>query len=256
MTAGALMTDQMNAMSRSWWARGGKRVFDFTAALLGVIVVSPVLLLAAGAIAVLNPGPILFTQDRGGMGSKSFRLYKFRTMSAGRKPDPKELVPLDHPEITRLGRLLRRTKVDELPQLFNVLKGDMSLVGPRPTLPDQVAAYDDFRRQRMLVRPGISGLAQVHGATALSWDERILYDIVYVRRCSLGLDLAILLRTAWVVVLGEERTQCRFLASKYAGYVTIPPGYSVDGGSKRGPGAGHGDCSTGQERSADEAGSV
>ena len=119
-------------------------------------------------------------------------------MRGGRTPDPKELVPLDHPEITSAGRLLRRLKIDELPQLINVLKGEMSLVGPRPTLPDQVAAYDDFRRQRLLARPGITGLAQVNGNATVPWDERILSDIAYVRLCSFTMDLGILLRTVWV----------------------------------------------------------
>ena len=98
--------------------------------------------------------------------------------SSRRTPDPKELVPLSHPEITPVGRLVRRLKIDELPQLVNVLKGEMSLVGPRPTLPDQVAAYDDFRRQRLLVRPGITGLAQVNSNASVPWDERILFDVV------------------------------------------------------------------------------
>ena len=123
---------------------------------------------------------------------------------AGRIPDPRELVPLEHPDITRVGRLLRRLKIDELPQLYNVVRGEMSLVGPRPTLPDQVSAYDDFRRQRMLVRPGVTGLAQVYSSAAASWDERILYDIAYVRGSSFRLDALILGRTLLTVLVGES----------------------------------------------------
>jgi lipopolysaccharide/colanic/teichoic acid biosynthesis glycosyltransferase len=146
-------------------------------------------------------------------------------MKGGRTPDPKELVPLDHPEITPLGRFLRRTKVDELPQLLQVLSGKMSLVGPRPTLPHQVEAYDAFRRQRLLVRPGITGLAQVNGNTSVPWDQRILYDIAYVRCCSLFLDLGILSRTALTILLGEARTTRTFAESPYSRFVTPPDGY-------------------------------
>jgi lipopolysaccharide/colanic/teichoic acid biosynthesis glycosyltransferase len=109
----------------------------------------------------------------------------------------------------------------------------MSLVGPRPTLPDQVAAYDDFRRQRVLVRPGLTGLAQVYGNAEVPWDERILYDIAYVRRCSFMMDLGILLRTVLTLLLGEQRTTRPFHTTRYARYVTPPEGYLLgnDGGS-------------------------
>ena len=156
-----------------------------------------------------------------------FRLLKFRTMRGHRKPDAKELVPLAHPDITPVGWLLRRFKVDELPQLVNVLKGEMSLVGPRPTLSDQVAAYDDFRRQRILVRPGITGLAQVNSNAAVPWDERILFDIAYVRRCSLAMDLGILLRTVLVILAGESRTARPFARTQYANHVTPPAEFTA-----------------------------
>ncbi len=146
-------------------------------------------------------------------------------MRAGRNADAVELVPLDHPEITPVGRFLRRWKIDELPQLTNVLAGHMSLVGPRPTLPEHVACYDDFRRQRLLVRPGITGLAQVNGNTAISWDERILYDIAYVQRCGFFLDAAIMLRTVVVLFLGESRTARRFADSLFAIHVPVPKNY-------------------------------
>jgi len=209
-------------ISTSLWLRGPKRALDVVIAALCLVLLSPVLLVAAIGVKATSRGPVLFTQDRSGKDGRIFRLYKLRTMRGSRTPDPKELVPLDHPEITGIGWWLRRLKIDELPQLFNVLTGDMSLVGPRPTLPDQVAAYDDFRRQRLLVRPGITGLAQTHGNTLMSWDERILYDIAYVRRCGLLLDLIILARTVAVVFVGEQAMSRPFASSRYAQYVSPP----------------------------------
>lgn len=221
------MSDEPPTISKTLWARGGKRVFDVLAAALLLIVLSPLLLAAAVLVKLTSRGPLFFVQERAGKGGAIFRVVKFRTMRGGRTPDPKELVPLDHPDITRIGWLLRRLNIDELPQLIQVLRGDMSLVGPRPTLPDQVAAYDDFRRQRLLVRPGITGLAQVNGSTTIPWDERILFDIAYVRRCSLRMDLGILLRTKWVLLAGERRCARPFKDSPYARYVTPPEGYGT-----------------------------
>lgn len=212
-------------VSKSLWACGGKRWFDVALSGLLLVLLSPIFLLAALLVKLTSAGPVLFQQDRGGRGGRTFRLYKFRTMRADRKPDAKEIVLLDHPEITSVGRFLRRTKIDELPQLFSVLVGDMSLVGPRPTLPDQVAAYDDFRRQRLLMRPGMTGLAQVNGNTSVPWDERILYDIAYVRRCNLMLDTTIFARTAFVLLLGDRRMTRSFRETSYADFVTIPDGY-------------------------------
>lgn len=212
-------------LSRSLWARGGKRCFDLLLSVLLLALFSPILLLAALLVKLTSAGPALFHQDRGGQGGTTFRLYKLRTMKAGRTPDAKELVPLDHPEITFVGRLLRRTKIDELPQLFSVLMGDMSLVGPRPTLPDQIAAYDEFRRQRLLVCPGMTGLAQVNGNAAVPWDQRILFDIAYVRRCSFVLDIKIIARTFLVVLLGDRRMTRPFQETSHAAFVAIPDGY-------------------------------
>ena len=221
------MHDAPPMVSTTLWARGGKRAFDIVAAGTLLILLSPILLVAAALVKLTSRGTLFFSQERGGKNAATFRLVKFRTMQGGRTPDPKELVPLNHPEITRVGRLLRRSKIDELPQLIHVLTGEMSLVGPRPTLPDQVAAYDDFRRQRLLVRPGITGLAQVNGNALMPWDERILYDIAYVRRCSLMMDLGILLRTKWVLIAGEQRTTRPFRSTRYAKYVTPPDDYPI-----------------------------
>lgn len=189
------------------------------------VLLSPFLLMGIVLVKVSSPGPIFFRQQRGGLHGRPFWLVKFRTMRGDRKPDPKEIVPLNHPEITAIGKLLRRLKIDEFPQLWNVLKGEMSLVGPRPTLLDQVAAYDEFRRQRLLVKPGLTGLAQVYSSAAATWEERILYDIAYVRRCSLLLDVRIILRTLVVVFVGEERTRVPFHLSPFGSEVAAPAGF-------------------------------
>ncbi len=219
------MNGENAAFSNGLWARGGKRAFDALGAVVLLIALSPVLLLAGCLVKLSGRGPLFFVQKRAGRNGRPFRLVKFRTMRGDRTPDPKELVPLDHPDITSVGRVLRRFKVDELPQLINVLVGDMSLVGPRPTLLDQVARYDEFRRRRLLVRPGITGLAQVYGNPLVSWDERILFDVAYVRRCGPLLDLSILLRSVIVVLLGERRMTRPFDRTRYARYVVRPPGY-------------------------------
>ncbi len=194
-----------------------KRLIDVVVSLTGLVVLSPVLAFAAIGTWLTSGRPVLFSQERAGRNGRRFIVWKFRTMRAGRSPDPKEIVPLSHPDVTPFGRLLRRTKIDELPQIVNVLRGDMSLIGPRPTLPDQVERYDDFQRQRLLVRPGCTGLAQVHGNAALSWPERIQYDVYYAHHCGFALDVWILARTVAVIVLGEARFARRFEESRFAG---------------------------------------
>ena len=221
------MADTPPRVSTTIWARGGKRLFDGVAAALLLILLSPLALVTALLVKLTSRGPILFVQERTGLSGHPFALLKFRTMRADRIPDPAEIVPLDHTDVTRVGRFLRRFKIDEMPQLIQVLTGHMSLVGPRPTLPDQTDAYDDFRRQRLLVRPGITGLAQIHGNTALSWDQRILFDIAYVRRCSFLLDLSILLRTCWAIPAGDPVQPPSFQETRYAQYVTPPEGYET-----------------------------
>ena len=223
------MSNESVIGSPTFWARHGKRLLDIVAVGLLLICLAPVLLMAAMLVKLTSPGPVLFVQSRAGRHASEFRLYKFRTMRGDRRPNPKERVPLDHPEITFVGWFLRRFKIDELPQLLNVLKGDMSLIGPRPTLPDQVAVYDEFRRQRLLVRPGITGLAQVNSNATVPWDERILFDIAYVQRCRFTMDMGILLRTVLVLLIGEQRTSRPFQETSYAEYVTPPPGYPTPG---------------------------
>lgn len=210
-------TQEQRYVARTLWARGLKRAFDFALSLTGLILVSPILLASMLAVTLSSPGPVFFMQVRTGRGGRQFRPFKLRTMRGGRRPDPSELVPLNHPEITPIGRLLRRLKLDELPQILNIVIGDMSLVGPRPTLPEQTQAYDEFKRRRLLVRPGLTGLAQVNGNAAISWDERIRYDVWYVQHCSFMLDMKILLKTVLVVLRGEERYARLFRESPYGG---------------------------------------
>lgn len=205
-----------NFISRTLWAAGAKRAVDLVLSVVGLVLVSPVLLIAIAAMMVTSPGPVFFFQVRTGRNGREFRPFKLRTMTAGRAPDPNEIVPLDHPGITRVGRLLRRFKIDELPQILNVVKGDMALLGPRPTLPEQTREYDDFKRRRLLVRPGLTGLAQVNGNAAISWDERIKYDVHYVQHHGLLMDLGILAKTCLVVLIGEERYARPFDQSPYA----------------------------------------
>jgi undecaprenyl phosphate N,N'-diacetylbacillosamine 1-phosphate transferase len=182
----------------------GKRLLDIVLSILALVVLSPFFMLIAIAIRLETPGPVLYLQDRLGLHGKIFSAIKFRTMThASRVPDH-EILP-DDPEVTRVGAFLRRYKLDELIQVVNVLKGDMSVIGPRPALPRQLAEYDEIGRRRLLVKPGLSGLAQVNGNIYLSWPERWQYDARYVETCSLGLDLWIIWRTIAVMILGEEK---------------------------------------------------
>ena len=175
-----------------------KRLFDVIGAGLLLGLSTPFSLLVAGLILAESGPPVLFRQERSGLRGRPFEVLKFRTLHAGAHDvgDPLS-------RVTRVGRLLRRWGLDELPQLWNVLRGEMSLVGPRPTLPEQTARYELFERRRLDVRPGLTGWAQIHGRNALSWPERIRLDVWYVEHASLRLDLYILLRTPGTLFRGE-----------------------------------------------------
>jgi undecaprenyl phosphate N,N'-diacetylbacillosamine 1-phosphate transferase len=195
------------------YRRWGKRLFDLLMVGAGTFALLPVIGLLALLVRGSSAGPVLFRQTRLGLGGQRFVLLKFRTMlDQPRIPD--RLTLWDDPETTRVGRFLRRFKLDELPQLFNVLAGDMSLVGPRPCLPDRLEELDGNGRLRLQVRPGLTGLAQVHGNVYLSWEQRWHFDAEYVSRMSLTTDVVILLRTIAVVLAGERR----FLRSPGAGH--------------------------------------
>jgi len=170
---------------------GLKRFFDIIVSAAGLLILSPVFLLTVLLIKITMPGKIFFQQERVGKGKKVFHILKFRTKDAER--------------MTRTGNILRRLKIDELPQLWNVFAGDMSLVGPRPTVMEQVEQYDEFQLRRLGMRPGMTGLAQVNGNVSLSWNERIKYDVRYIEKFSVVLDLAIMIKTVLVVIFGEQK---------------------------------------------------
>lgn len=167
-----------------------KRCLDFILSLCGIIVLSPVLLVLAVLVRVKLGSPVLFHQERPGRHEKIFRLYKFRSMT-DEKDAEGNLLP-DEVRLTRFGKLLRSTSLDELPELFNILKGDMSLIGPRPLLVRYLPYYTEEERHRHDVRPGLTGLAQVNGRNALGWEDRFQYDLDYVNHLCFGLDLKII----------------------------------------------------------------
>jgi lipopolysaccharide/colanic/teichoic acid biosynthesis glycosyltransferase len=174
--------------------------------IVGVLAVAwPLMLLCAILIKLTSRGPVFFLQGRLGKDGHVFEAYKFRTMTD--KPRVPDTIAYsgDQSEITAVGRILRRTKLDELPQVFNVLRGEMSVVGPRPQLPVQRTEFDANAELRLFVRPGLTGMAQVNGGVALTWPERWYYDAHYVRNVSFGLDCRIIARTVSVLLYGEER---------------------------------------------------
>jgi lipopolysaccharide/colanic/teichoic acid biosynthesis glycosyltransferase len=183
--------------------RGLPRAADLIIAGLGMIVASPILLAAAVAIRIGSRGPVIYRQRRVGQDGEIFELWKLRTMKRGADPIGVGTAVIDDdPRVTRAGRLLRRFSLDELPNLFNVLRGEMAIVGPRATLPAQVELYTPRQRRRLELKPGVTGWAQIHGRTAIPWEERIELDVWYVEHRSLALDLRILARTPLVLFGG------------------------------------------------------
>ena len=180
------------------------RLFDVVAAAVALAVASPILALCAIAIRVESPGPVIYRQRRVGKDGEPFEMLKLRTMVSGAEHVGAGLaVNEGDPRITRTGALLRRFSLDELPNLVNVLKGEMSIVSPRPTVQVQVDQYTDRQRRRLEVKPGITGWAQVNGRTSLPWNERIELDVWYVDHRSLKLDAQILARTVRMLATGE-----------------------------------------------------
>lgn len=177
---------------------GGKRAFDFAAALLGLVVSAPLLLLVAVVVRVGLGTPVLFRQARPGLGGRPFVILKFRTMTDVR--DEEGRLRPDAERLTRLGRFLRSTSMDEMPELWNVLRGDMSLVGPRPLLMAYLERFTPEQARRHEVRPGITGWAQVNGRNALTWEDKFRLDTWYVDNVAFLLDLRILALTAWRVL--------------------------------------------------------
>ena len=182
------------------------RAVDATLAGVGLVVASPVLAAAAAAVKLGDRGPVLFRQERMGKDGVPFELLKLRTMVVGAETKGAGYaVDRGDARITRVGGLLRRLSLDELPQLWNVVRGDMSLIGPRPTLAYQVERYTDRQRRRLEVKPGLTGWAQIHGRAALPWDERIELDVWYVEHRSPAVDLRILLRTPLALFSGTYK---------------------------------------------------
>ena len=178
-----------------------KRVLDLAIATAAAVGTAPLMAAIALAIRLEDGGPALLRQSRVGLNGEDFELIKFRTMIAdAHRVGTGWLIAERDPRITRVGRVLRKWSLDELPQVINVLRGDMSIVGPRPTLRYQVDQYTPFQRRRLLVRPGITGWAQIQGRNTLRWPERIVLDVWYVEHRSLRLDLLILLRTLPLLV--------------------------------------------------------
>lgn len=182
-----------------------KRLFDVAVAATGLVVLSPVLALLALAIRVNLGSPVLFSQTRPGLHGRPFTLYKFRSMTGAR--DAEGNLRPDAERLTGFGRFLRSSSLDELPELWNVLRGEMSLVGPRPLLMQYLELYDDFQARRHEVRPGLTGWAQVNGRNRITWGERFAMDVWYVENQSFSLDLKILLLTILKVFRREGVTQ-------------------------------------------------
>jgi len=182
-----------------------KRLFDILVSLIVIVPFFPVWLVVALVIRLTSEGPVFFLQDRPGKDKKIFKVYKFRTMRPGSEKMVKGVeVMKDDDRVTAVGRFLRRSKLDEIPQCLNVLKGEMSLIGPRPERVDSLADYDEEISKRLNMLPGMTGLAQVSGNIYLTLQNRYKLDVYYVEHFSLWLDIRILLRTVGVVLLGEE----------------------------------------------------
>lgn len=179
--------------SNSWYSRYGKRLFDLALTIPGLILISPVLALIALLVRVKLGSPVLFRQTRPGLHGKPFTIYKFRTMTDARDAEG-NLLP-DKERLTRLGRFLRATSLDELPELFNVIKGEMSLVGPRPLKMDYLSLYTPEQGRRHESPPGITGWAQINGRNALDWPQRFQQDVWYVDNLRLKIDIIIFVKT-------------------------------------------------------------
>lgn len=179
-----------------------KRLLDIIFSAMGIVFLSPIMLIIAVLVRCNLGSPVIFTQDRPGKNERIFKLYKFRTMT-DKKDKFGNLLP-DEKRLPKFGRMLRSTSLDELPELFNILKGDMSIVGPRPLLVKYLPYYKSSERVRHLVRPGLTGLAQVSGRNNLGWDERLGLDVKYVNHISLKGDLQIIKQTISKVLKGSD----------------------------------------------------
>ena len=170
-----------------------KPLSDFVLSLLGIIVTSPIFLIVFVALLLANKGKVFFLQNRPGKNEEIFKIIKFRTMNDNRDAHG-NLLP-DEERLTTIGKLVRKTSLDEIPQLINVLLGNMSLIGPRPLLPEYLPLYNDFQKKRHLIKPGITGWAQINGRNAVDWEKKFMFDVWYVENMSFLLDLQIMFLT-------------------------------------------------------------
>lgn len=191
----------MKSKSNGLYCKLIKRFMDFLIAALSIIIFSPLLMILAIFVRVKLGGPVIFKQERPGLNGKVFKLYKFRTMTDAKDENGNLLD--DEYRLTSFGKKLRSTSLDELPELYNILKGDMSIVGPRPLLVKYLPLYNDEQKRRHDVRPGLTGLAQVSGRNAITWTEKFNKDIEYVDNVSLGLDISIFFKTIYCVLKKE-----------------------------------------------------
>lgn len=205
-----VQADSQKVKDRPFY-HGIKRVFDFVASAIALVLLSPLLLFLAIKIHGEDGGPVFYSQIRIGKNEKPFRIYKFRSMVVNADQLKKKLLTQnevegamfkmhDDPRVTKIGKFIRAHSLDELPQLWNVLKGDMSLIGPRPPLPDEVAEYDDWDKQRLLVKPGCSGLWQATSRNEADFKGMVLLDIEYINKSSLLFDLKLILMTIKVII--------------------------------------------------------
>ena len=193
-----------------------KRVFDFILSLIGLVLLSPLFFVVLILLIINNQGKPFFLQARPGKHEKIFQVIKFRTMN--NKKDVNGVLLADADRLTKLGVFVRKTSLDEIPQLFNVLKGDMSLIGPRPLLPEYLPLYNSKQKKRHNVKPGITGWAQVNGRNAISWQKKFEYDVWYVENISFFLDLKIFLKTFTKVFKSEGiNTQNEATTTKFKG---------------------------------------
>ena len=190
------------------YRRFGKRAIDTILSVLALVILSPLLLLTAIAIKLSSPGPVLFKQQRLGLGGREYTIYKFRSMTVGAEHTGSGVYSeAGDPRVTKIGKVIRATSIDELPQLINIIKGDMAIVGPRPPLtyhPWTIGEYTSEQLHMFDVRPGITGWAQVHGRKSVEWHERIRMNVWYTQNVSLALDLKILLMTVFKVLRNDD----------------------------------------------------
>ena len=196
-----------------------KRFLDVVLSLFALIVLSPVLLAVAVLVRVKLGSPVIFCQERPGKDEKIFRMYKFRTMTEERNGNG-ELLP-DEVRLTKFGRLLRSTSLDELPELYNILRGDMSIVGPRPLLVKYLPLYNGEQRRRHDVRPGLTGLAQVSGDVDMTWERQFVLDVQYTERITLWMDIKIIWMTVRRVIVRKEHSYGNYVREEFRGSETV-----------------------------------